>query len=185
MARRELLRAIAAWTGSAFVGADRLLAAELSAAAAGTPRQVALFDEIAETILPRTDTPGAKDAQVGAYVARYSAACYTPANLAILHAGLVELDARAHQAHGTGFLRCSGPQKQALLAAVDAEAKRHAQASGVDHGPPPHWFTLCKQLVLFGFFTSEAGETQVARYRPVPGPYKGVVPYRGETFWAW
>ena len=70
-------------------------------------------------------------------------------------------------------------------AEIDAEAKRHARAFSERGNASPHWFTLCKQLVLLGFFTSEAGATRVARYRPVPGPYKGVVPYRGETFWAW
>ena len=70
MDRRELLRAIAALTGCAVVGADRLFAA-VPDSAAYTPAQIVLFDEIAETILPRTDTPGAKDAQVGAYIARY------------------------------------------------------------------------------------------------------------------
>lgn len=184
MDRRELLQAIAALTGCAFVGADRVLAAAAGASVC-TPAQVALFDEIAETILPRTDTPGAKDAQVGAYVARYACACYTPANLAILLAGLDALDARSRKASGMGFVRGTGVQKQQLLAEIDAEAKRHARASSERGDALPHWFTLCKQLVLLGFFTSEAGATRVARYRPVPGPYKGVVPYRGETFWAW
>lgn len=184
MDRRELLRTIAALTGCAFVGADRVLAAVADAGAC-TPAQVALLDEIAETILPRTDTPGAKDAQVGAYVARYAAACYTPANLVILLAGLDALDARSRKADGAGFMRGTSAQKQRLLAEIDAEAKAHALASGIHGGQPPHWFTLCKQLVLLGFFTSEAGATRVARYRPVPGPYHGVVPYRGETFWAW
>lgn len=184
MDRRELLRAIATLTGCAFVGVDRVLAA-VADAGAGAPAQVALLDEIAETILPRTDTPGAKDAQVGAYAARYAAACYTPANLAILHAGLDALDARSREAGGAGFMHATGAQKQKLLAEIDVEAKRQARAAGEHGDQPPHWFTLCKQLVLLGFFTSEAGETRVARYRPVPGPYKGVVPYRGETFWAW
>jgi hypothetical protein len=49
----------------------------------------------------------------------------------------------------------------------------------------PHYFTLMKQLTLLGFFTSEPGSTRVLRYRPVPGKYKGCVPYRkGETSWA-
>ena len=52
-------------------------------------------------------------------------------------------------------------------------------------GKAPHWFTLMKQLTLFGFFTSEPGATKVARYRPIPGKYKGVVDYKGEAFWAW
>jgi len=184
MDRRELLRTIAALTGCAVVGADRIFAA-VSDSTAYTQAQVALFDEIAETILPHTDTPGAKDAQVGAYIARYSAACYTPANLTILRAGLDDIDARSRKAHGTDFMRCTSKQKEGLLIDIDAEAKRRARELGDNSDQPPHWFTLCKQLTLFGFFTSEAGASRVARYRPVPGPYKGVVPYKGETFWAW
>ncbi|MBS0590631.1 MAG: gluconate 2-dehydrogenase subunit 3 family protein [Proteobacteria bacterium] len=184
MDRRELLRAIAALTGYAFVGVDRVLA-DASDSNVYTPAQIVLLDDIAETILPRTGTPGAKDAQVGAYIARYSAACYTPANLAILRAGLGEIDARSRKVHGREFVKCTSAQKQKLLIDIDAEAKRHARKSSGNGARPPHWFTLCKQLTLLGFFTSEAGATRVARYRPVPGPYKGVVAYKGETFWAW
>jgi hypothetical protein len=186
MDRRELLRAIAALTGCAFVGAERLYAFTTTTdSGAYTPAQIALLDEIAETILPRTDTPGAKDAQVGAYIARYSAACYTPANLAVLRAGLGDIDARSRSSHGVEFMRSTNEQKRKLLIDIDAEAKRRAQALGENSDQPPHWFTLCKQLTLLGFFTSEAGTTRVSRYRPVPGQYKGVVPYKGEPFWAW
>jgi hypothetical protein len=186
MDRRELLRAIAALTGCAFVGAEGLFAAATAAdSVAYTPAQIALLDEIAETILPRTDTPGAKDAQVGAYIARYSAACYTPANLAVLRAGLSDIDTRSRAVHGVEFVRSAGEQRRKLLIDIDAEAKRHAQALGENSDQAPHWFTLCKQLTLLGFFTSEAGTTRVTHYRPIPGPYKGVVPYKGEPFWAW
>ena len=184
MDRRELLNTIAALTGCAFVGVDRVFAAT-SDSNVYAPTQIALLDEIAETILPRTDTPDAKDAQVGAYIARYSAACYTPANLATLRAGLGEIDAVSRKVHGTEFVKCTSTQKQKLLIDIDAEAKRRSRESGGNGDQPPHWFTLCKQLTLLGFFTSEAGATRVARYRPVPGAYKGVVPYKGETFWAW
>ena len=184
MDRRELLRAIAALTGCAFVGADRAFA-NAPSSDAFTLTQIALFDEIAEAILPRTDTPGAKDAQVGAFCARYSAACYTPANLAILCAGLGDIDIRSRKAYGADFINSTNTQKQQLLIDIDAEAKRHARELGDGNDKPPHWFTLFKQLTLLGFFTSEAGATRVARYRPVPGPYKGMVPYKDETFWAW
>ena len=186
MDRRELLRAIAALTGCAFVGEERLFAAAARTDSAPyTSEQIALLDEIAETILPRTDTPGAKDARVGAYIARYSAACYAPANLAVLRAGLADIDAHSRTAHGAEFVRSTNEQKRKLLVEIDAKAKRRAQALEENSDQPPHWFTLCKQLALLGFFTSEVGTTRVSRYRPVPGPYKGVVPYKGEPFWAW
>ncbi len=188
MRRRELIRLIAGLTGAAFVGADA------AGSTAGRERRsiysradVRFFDEVAETILPRTDTPGAKDAEVGAFIARYSAGRYEPAHLAIVKDGIAQLDARMRAMHGLTFMRASADQKRSVLLAVDAEAKRHEQAKAdADRDRPPHYFTLMKQLTLYGFFTSEAGATRVVRYRPVPGKYEGCVPYaRGETFWAW
>jgi hypothetical protein len=179
MRRRELLGWIAATTGCAVVGADVATALPASPPA---DMRIDLLDEIAETILPRTDTPGARDARVGAFIARYSAARCDEAQRATLRAGLADIEARSRKAFGRPFLRAGAAQKQALLARIDAEAKRHAK---VDHGQPPHYFVLIKQLTLLGFFTSEAGATQVLRYRPIPGPYKGVVPYRkGEASWS-
>jgi len=181
MQRRELLRLIAAATGCALVG----MAPALAAPAARSPwskRELAMFDEIAETILPRTDTPGAKDAAVGPFIARYSAACYEPAQLRILQQGLGKLDAAMRAQAGCDFLHATPAQRESLLIDVDRQAKQHAKQPG---NPAPHYFTLMKQLTLLGFFTSEPGSTRVLRYRPVPGKYKGIVPYRkGETSWA-
>lgn len=183
MQRRELIKWIAAVTGSAFIGPDPLLAAISHApSTAYTGAQVALFDEIAETILPRTDTPGAKDAKVGDFIARYSTACYTEAQIASLRAGLSALDASMRRKFGTDFMHATPLHRQALLTEIDREAKRQAHTAGGDN---PHWFTLCKQLTLFGFFSSEPGATKVTRDRPIPGEYHGCIPYKkGETFWS-
>lgn len=181
MLRRDLLKFIAAATGCAFVGIDGALAAPV-ARAPFTAHDRAMLDEIAETIIPRTDTPGARDAAVGAFIARYSAACYEPAQLRTLKQGIGTIDALMRTNAGTGFLQATAAQRQSLLAALDTEARKHAQGEG---NPAPHYFTLMKQLTLFGFFTSKPGSTQVLRYRPVPGKYKGCVPYKkGETSWA-
>ncbi|HEU4850759.1 MAG TPA: gluconate 2-dehydrogenase subunit 3 family protein [Telluria sp.] len=181
MQRRDLIKFIATATGCAFVGLEGAFAAPAKRLPF-TARDLAMLDEIAETILPRTSTPGAKDAAVGAFIARYSAACYEPAQLRTLKEGIGAVDARMRIKNGVGFLNASTAQRQTLLAALDLEARQHAAGKG---NPAPHYFTLMKQLTLFGFFTSEPGSTRVLRYRPVPGKYKGCVPYRkGETSWA-
>ena len=69
MNRRELLKLIAIATGLPLIGADVLTAAENAAKPAGathvfTPEEIRFLDEVAETIIPRTSTPGAKDAEV-------------------------------------------------------------------------------------------------------------------------
>jgi hypothetical protein len=181
MHRRELLKLIAAATGCALVGAEGALAAP-AARAPFSARDRLMLDEIAETIIPRTDTPGAKDAAVGAFIARYAVACYDPAQLRILQRGVAALDALMRAKTGAGFLHASPAQRQALLTGVDLQARAHAK----DASPSaPHYFTLMKQLTLLGFFTSRPGSTRVLRYRPVPGKYKGCVPYKkGDTSWA-
>ena len=184
MHRRELIQLIAAVTGCAFVGSDALWAAgDPSLALPYTPADIDFLDEVAETILPRTDTPGARDAAVGPFIARYSAACYVPEDIERVKFGISDIDARMRARGAVGFRQASEAAKNALLAQIDREARAVNATPG---DPPRHYFTLMKQLTLFGFFTSEPGATRVARYRPVPGEYKGCIPYvKGETFWAW
>jgi hypothetical protein len=187
MRRRELIQMIAALTGCALVGDDALWAA----GAAQTPfpysdSEIDLLDDIADTILPATDTPGARDAAVGQFIARYSAACYPPEHVALLKSGVSEIDARMQSLHGKGFRLADAADKTELLTQIDRQAKEHSRDAAALPGASPHYFTLMKQLTLYGFFTSEPGATRVARYRPVPGRYKGCVPYvTGESFWAW
>lgn len=184
MNRRDLLKCIVAATGCALVGMEGAHAAPAAPAVRSpfSARDLAMFDEISETIIPRTDTPGAKDAAVGAFIARYAAACYEPAHLRILQQGIGTLDALMRTKAGVDFLHASPAQRQSLLIGIDLQARQHAKAP---NQPAPHYFTLMKQLTLLGFFTSEPGSTRVLRYRPVPGKYKGIVPYKkGEASWA-
>ena len=181
---------IGAITGCAFSANDALWA---TADAPQLPHpytnsEVDLLDDLADAILPRTDTPGARDAAVGQFIARYSAACYPPEHIALLKSGISDIEARMQALQGKGFRQAGAEEKISLLVSIDRQAKKHAQqrADATAGSDSPHYFTLLKQLTLYGFFTSEPGATRVARYRPVPGRYKGCIPYtKGQTFWAW
>ncbi|MFT3756429.1 MAG: gluconate 2-dehydrogenase subunit 3 family protein [Pseudoxanthomonas sp.] len=177
MERRELLKMIAAATGAAMIGIPAFVHGQSPVPAgqgAFSDGEVAMLDEIAETILPRTDTPGAKDAGVGVFMARYVSDCLLPQDQAAFRAGLADLDKRA----GGSFVALAADARAGLLRVVDAEAR----ASG---NPQPHYFTMMKQTAIFGFFTSEIGATQVLRYVAVPGYYDGDMPYEpGTPAWA-
>lgn len=190
MERRELLKMITAATGAAMIGLPAFVYGESSVPAgegAFSGDDVAKLDEIAETILPRTETPGAKDAGVGLFMARFVTDCYAPEDQATFRSGLADLDQRA----GGRFMAMTPEARTELLRALDAEAK--AQASGAWVAPDgtspgsvkPHYFTMIKQLVLFGFFTSKTGATEVLRYVAVPGRYDGDMAYEpGTPAWA-
>lgn len=200
MERRELLKMIAAATGAAFIGNPLALAAE-STQRLGTgfsTEDVLLLNEIAETIIPRTDSPGAKDANIGQLMTRLVSDCYLPGEQALFRQGMQELNETALSQFSKPFLLLEQKHKHSLLSGLNDEAYRYNKQNKVRHwelgrpgGMPgedkalPHYFTLFKQLTLFGFFTSKPGATQVLRYVAVPGRYDGEFPYKkGDKAWA-
>jgi len=182
MDRRDVLKMIAAATGMAMIGGD-LWAAGLTSADAGkalfTASDIAFMDEIAETILPKTTTPGAKDAACGAMMAVMVADCYELKYQTVFFDGLKTIKALAKQQFAKDFMQLTAAQKHDLVSALDQQA-RQAAAS-----PLPHFFTLIKQLTLMVFFTSTVGATEVLRYVAIPGRYDGNLPYKkGDRAWA-
>jgi hypothetical protein len=182
MDRRDLLKMIAAATGMAMVGGD-LWAADQKSADAGkalfTQSDIALLDEIAETILPKTDTPGAKEAGCGAAMAVMVTDCYELQQQTVFFEGLKSIKALAKKQFGKDFMQLDQAQKHQLLSELDQQARK---AAG---GAIPHYFTLLKQLTLLVFFTSKVGANEVLRYVAVPGRYDGNMPYKkGDRAWA-
>ncbi len=184
MDRRELLKMIVAATGAAMIGLPALASGQGPAAgtkAAFSAADIALMDEIADTILPRTKTPGAKDTGIGAFMATFVADCYTAQQQATFRAGLADVDKRA----GGRFVSLTPQARNELLRTVDAEAKKHAASAGPRNAESAeakaHYFTMLKQLTIFGFFTSKIGATEVLQYVAVPGRYDGDLAYVAGT----
>lgn len=199
LSRRETIRRVSALLGAvAFVGSKRLLAAlevrDVAASRSGkfTAADIALLDEIAETILPETKTPGAKAAATGAFMAVMVSEVYSPAERAVFVDGMRQVDAAMRSAHGASFMQATPPQRLELLSELDREQARAMQLlasadagkSAPAHRPVPY-FRMMKELALLGFFTSKIGCTQVLRYVETPGRYDPCVPYApGEPAWA-
>lgn len=192
--RREAIRRVG-WMlgGVAVVGGSGLLAAcerrERPSAGAGEgvgdfrPDEVALLDEVADTILPDTDTPGAKAAEVGAFIALMVTDTYDDDERAVFRAGMETLDAECRSDHGVGFMEADGAQRLALLERLDREQVDHEAArSGED---PVHYFRMIKELTLLGYFTSEVGCRQAQQYVESPGRYEPCLQYTpGDRSWA-
>jgi hypothetical protein len=193
--------------GVALIDGDRILAAMPDAAAqasaavqgvgAFTAADVAFLDEVAETILPETNTPGAKAARTGAFMALMVTDAYTPGNQQIFRDGMQRIDEACQREHAVSFVRARPEQRLALLQRLDAErqaevdareAMRRSRAPAVSSPPPDatvHYFRLIKELALLGYFTSEIGYKQAMRYIETPGRYDPCAPHKpGEKIWA-
>jgi hypothetical protein len=127
---------------------------------------------VSEQIIPRTDTPGAIDAGVPAFIDRMMAGYYQEKERHILRAGLARIDRDAHQAHGMAFAALTPEQQIELMKVYDREAFEQNGKGGDKHA-----FRMLKELTTLGYFTSEPGATKALKYVAVPGPYKGDIPF--------
>ncbi|HEX2860443.1 MAG TPA: gluconate 2-dehydrogenase subunit 3 family protein [Lacunisphaera sp.] len=172
LTRREVLARLGVLLGGALIGGDTWLrGGTLAGKSPGngfTADEVELLDEIGETIIPATDTPGAKAAGIGAFMAMMVVDCYDEAHHAAFKAGL---DRLARE----GFLAASPAERTARLNALDGEQRRHQAAK--EPTEPAHYFRMMKQLTILGFFTSEIGAAQVLLFEEVPGRFDGNAPY--------
>ena len=140
-----------------------------------TEHQARTLDAIAERILPATDTPGAGDAGIPAFVDRLLAGWLPDAARNHLLAELDRFDSRARERHpeAAGFVDLEGPAQDELLMEAQDEALAERDGRAFSRNPnrlhQQPFFDLVKWLTLFGYYTSEAGMKSELGYRIVPG----------------
>ena len=203
MDRREAVKYISVLLGGAVVGADAFLSGcktKSGSTTDWTTEDIAYLNEIGETILPRTSTPGAKEANVGQFMTVMVNDCYEEADQKAFREGLGKLNDASKKKFDNNFMQLTPQQRHKLLVEIDQEAKEYQKttlrtfndnenkrekeenAKGnrnyVKQRMAPHYFSMMKQLTLLGFFTSEVGATKALRHMPVPGRYDGCVPYK-------
>jgi hypothetical protein len=185
MNRREALARVALIMGGTVLGAE----AFLSGCTTGTTGlkfskdDIAFLNEIGETILPATNTPGAKEAKVGEFMSVIVNDCYETKDQIAFMAGMKTLNEASNKANGKTFMQATAEQRHNLLVELDKEASAFQKTKKPDE--TKHYFTMLKELTLWGFFSSEVGATKALRYIAVPGRYEGTVPYKkGDKAWA-
>jgi len=141
---------------------------------------VFLLDEVGETILPESNrSPGAKAAKIGRFMVTLVSDCYDEKEQEIFKKGIETLQRMANNTYTKGFLELDQRQRHELLVLLDSKTK------ALPEGEPKHFFAMMKQLTIWGYFTSEPGITKALRYIPVPGDFKGCIPYnKGDKAWA-
>lgn len=176
MDRRALLRAAMLLVGGSLAG----LPAEALAQARGaerffTPAQFATLSETADIIIPRTDTPGAKDAGVPEFMDSLMSAWASKARQAQFRKLIDQIDAAAMAAGGKPLPALAPAKRLEVVRAFDAE-KLTAR-----DGP----YTKFKELVLTLYYLSEVGATKELRYELIPGKWEPGIEIKTDTrAWA-
>jgi len=135
MNRRELLQQVA-WLMGGAVATPAVLAVlngcsprqNASAPLVLDEAQRAIIAEVAEIIIPRTDTPGAQDAGVPRFIESMLKDAFSSEEQQAFVSGLQDFDAAAQREHGKPFLKLSQPQRVAFAQSVHDGMVAEAQA---------------------------------------------------------
>ncbi|MEM9823030.1 MAG: gluconate 2-dehydrogenase subunit 3 family protein [Bacteroidota bacterium] len=160
--------------------------------------QIQLVAEMAEQILPATDTPGAKEVLVHRFMDQMLNDCYIPELQQRFTEGLKGFSEECVKTYKRPFRKCSSEQQRQILTKYDeaayamkAQIKAEQKAekaiflekekeTQVGNGylltNRDPFFTMFKELTLLGYFTSTKVGTEILNYDPIPGNYDGCIP---------
>ena len=178
--RREAIRRTAlvlgvAITPSLLTGVMHAQAASNRAPAYLSARQFETAAAMAERLLPKTDTPGARDVGVPAFLDLMYGKYMTYEEKGVFAAGLAETDAASKAMGQREFPELSPEQQDALLTRMAVAAQNKEKT----------FFHMMKELTLLGYFTSEPIGRDVLHYDPVPGRFDGCIPLAEVGNVAW
>ncbi|MEO8577959.1 MAG: gluconate 2-dehydrogenase subunit 3 family protein [Gemmatimonadales bacterium] len=172
MERRDFLRALASAAALGMVP-DKTLAA-WSRVSSGiplpnalSPAHLALVRAIADTIIPRTDTPSATDVGVHKFVDVIVNEHLTETERIAALAGLDAIDARARTESNVTFTELSANKRSAMIDSLE-KGDRSAE--------PSQTYWRLKGLVVHGYFTSERVMKDVLKVTVMPGKFEGAAP---------
>jgi hypothetical protein len=128
--------------------------------------QFMLLEQVADTMIPGTDTPGALAAGAPAFIRDMLSQWASAATRTEIISVLEAIERQAWAQAGAGFLELSAARRLAVLERFDEDAlSRQDPAYG-----------KFKYLVLVGYYQSEIGATQELRYELVPGAWRSCLP---------
>ncbi len=121
---------------------------------------LALVASAADTVFPRTDTPGAGDVGVATFIEFFVAENYTDAERSSFVAGLERIEARSRLFTGASFADTTPDWRGELITSMEADDRRAE--------PGRTWWRL-KELIVYAYFTSEQVTKNVLHYEVMPG----------------
>lgn len=134
-----------------------------------------LVSELSDIILPKTDTPGAKELGVPNFIDKVLNECYKQEDQERFKTGLAAFDEEAKKAHGDSFIYCK-PEDQ--VAHITKSLTAAIEERKTNPGAKRPFILMVKELTMLGYFSTKVGAEDVLQYEAVPGSYKGCIPLK-------
>lgn len=126
--------------------------------------------DIAETIIPRTNTPGAKELKLHLYVLKMLDDCYEETDQQQFTAGLSQFNDLINEQYSKSFGKLSAQQQRNALLAVE---------NGKTNSPElTSFYKIMKDRTIDGYLNSKYVMTKLIIWELVPGRYNGYFPVK-------
>jgi hypothetical protein len=135
--------------------------------------QEACIEALAETIIPTTDSPGAKSLGIPSFILMMMDDCRSRKDQDAFMKGLELFMAEANKRTGTSFAKATKEQQKAIL--EDIEKKKNAPEEMAA------FYGMTKRLTIQGFTSSEYFLTKVQVYEMIPGRFHGCFPLKNNS----
>ena len=158
--------------------------------------QQKLIADIAETIIPKTNTPGAKDLNLHLFVLKMLDDCYTKKDQQAFLAGLVQFNDMVDRKYNKSFSDLEVKDRENVLTTLEkstkpakdpqkaikpvSESGKSIEAPKKKPPVPPLnlFYGTIKQQTIFGYTNSQYFMTKQVVYELVPGRYNVHVPVK-------
>lgn len=146
-----------------------------------------LLASIADTIIPRTDSPAASECMVHEFIINMVKNCSDLPTQNKFVSGLSKLESYTSDKYSKPFKNCSEGERVAVLTHFEYSDKPWPGIAGKVQkrylGTP--FFLTLKRYCAIGYFSSEGGATKALRYSHIPSKYNACEPYSpGQKAWA-
>jgi len=134
-----------------------------------SPSERELIGALADTVLPRTDTPAATDAGVVDFIDKVASSWYDEPERRELTRGLAEIEWRCQDRFGRAFVSLDEGGRAKIVSGIDGKPGEPGSAEQA--------FSRVKSLTIYGYFTSERVQQNVLKKVIAPGRFSGCVPF--------
>jgi hypothetical protein len=146
-----------------------------------------LVTNLTETILPKTDTPGAKELGINLFVFKMIDDCMSKEKQEDLLAGLKEFDEAVKDKYKKSFNECTVNERTAYVTGLEQQIKAEndkKKEAGIKDGKDEKgsklfsFYQTVKGQTVFGYTTSKYFMTKQIVYELVPGRYNAYFPVK-------
>ena len=134
------------------------------------PKQERLLQMVVDTLIPKTDTPGAKELKVDHFVLLMVNDCHSEKAQTAFYSGLHNLDVFTEKYFGQSFALCDTDTRVEALNSVNKKSDANPELQA--------FIKITKSRTIQGYLESNYVMTELLPHKMIPDPYDGYYPAR-------